>query len=69
MKFTAGGKDEREAASLGHQTAAALAVSDGRQSKGPAWACKSAGILCPNMSYACYKIEYWCLPMLLAPVM
>ena len=56
MKFTAGGKDEREAASLGHQTAAALAVSDGRQSKGPACARKSAGILCPSVSYAFYKI-------------
>ena len=56
MKCTAGGKDEREAASLGRQTAAALAVGEDRQSKGPACAHKSAGILCPSVSYAFYKI-------------
>ena len=56
MKFAAGGKDEREAASLGCQTAAALAVGEDRQSKGPACARKPAGILCPSVSYACCKI-------------
>lgn len=56
MKSAAGGKAETEAASSGPQTGAASAVGEGRQSKSPACAGKSAGILCLGMSYACYKI-------------